>query len=210
MGTSGTSWINKIPLQKFAEVVAMEMLENKLSNDHEDGKPMSQAPLRASAASNNPTECAPSSASVGTARMCQPSVDKDGFVENFARMKIGEKKKDKVGEYFNGFLCTHNPNGHIIVQQRNYQKCHVCTVRFNSKENKRSRHFCLTCGKSVCLDRKNFSCMSIHSLINPMENKASNRSRGQELVKKAIAEFEMRKRQENASKNETEKLASTV
>ena len=45
MGTSGTSWINKIPLQKFAEVVAMEMLENKLSNDHKDGKPMSQAPL---------------------------------------------------------------------------------------------------------------------------------------------------------------------
>ena len=45
MGVSGNSWIGKIPFRKFAKVVGMEMVRNKLSNDNEGGKSLFQVPL---------------------------------------------------------------------------------------------------------------------------------------------------------------------
>ena len=207
-GVPANNWLNKIPLRKFAEIVAMEMLDNKLSHDNYGGKPVSQVPLRAPVAASNLAANGHAFAPGNAPSASETNLDEDGFIQNFAKMRVGAD--GAVGRRFGPnkeWVCAHNPKGHIIVLTDKWQRCHVCTVTKGSTKAVRSKYLCFTCDKPVCLNEKGGFCMDIHALCNPDILKNGTKDRRAVETRRAV---DVHTRYQNPQIVMEERLASTV
>ena len=107
----------KTTIKKFSEVVAIEMVRNKLSRDNYGGKAPKDTPLFANAAP---------------------------FVVNtkdtgFVRKILTQVKSSAVGKFVGEYQVIKHVGRHKIVYRKIDGKCHVCMSKHKSKKNLRSQ-----------------------------------------------------------------------
>ena len=175
-GLPANHFLSQISSKRFAEFVGMKMLTNRLSTNNFGGKPLMQKKLEIPSI---PTSISTESSIVSAISSVSPmslattidtptsissnSVGKTGFISDFPR----EEVSDLVGTIVNGHQVTHHIKGHIIVKTKKDERCHVCVARKGTNNASRSRFYCKTCKKPVCVSSKlkpNAKCLEVHGL----------------------------------------------
>ena len=188
-------FLSEIGIKKFAEILGMEMVCNKFTTDHFGGKPVIQKPL--------PKEALRSSFNANNE---DSSVNSDdGYVSEFMPAKVNQAS-DIVGSFIGDDQCIEWIKGQTIVQKKGINKCHVCAHRLPSANN-RSKYFCVTCNKYVCLNvmpNRQLYCLDVHSYCIPANLKKDGRKVNGIETGRALVEYK------KAQENKPDKLASTV